>query len=166
MLILRSTLAALAAVICATAVGLGASTMMMTPQQTMHGMIGRWTCVAHDSTHKTSRETDVYSMWGAWLRDDTTFSAQNGGPSGSGLSLMRYDAQHGRWVIMGGDTTGGYFTATSTAHALNGSHWTDAYPADGGWANVHMSANQMTVDSGGPDMHGHMMTTHDVCTRG
>lgn len=138
----------------------------MTSQQTMHALVGTWSCITHDSSHKTWHETDVYSMWGAWLRDDTRFPAQNGEPGGTGISFTRYDSHAGKWVITGADTGGTLFTATSSNHAFDGSRWVDVYPADNGWANLHMpSSHEVVIDSGTPDGHGHTMTDHDVCTR-
>lgn len=144
----------------------GSSAGSMTPAQTMHALLGHWTCVTQDSTHHTTRETDTYQMWGAWLHDASSFPAQNGSPAGQGESFIRYDSSAGRWVITGVDTMGVYFTASSSSHTFNGSHWVDNYPADGGWANLHMtSANQVILDSSGPDGHGHTVTSHQVCTR-
>lgn len=132
----------------------------------MPNLVGTWSCVTHDSTHKTWHETDVYSMWGPWLKDNASFPSQNGERAGTGMSFSTYDAQHGRWVITYADSNGTYFTASSSSHAFNGSHWVDEYPADNGTATVRMTnANTLVIDSTMPDGHGHVSTGHEVCTR-
>jgi len=150
----------------AASIALAAGGMMMTPQQTIHNLVGTWNCVTHDSMHKTWHETDVSAMYGSWLRIDATYPAQNGQHAGTGVAFFGYDSHRGRWLITSVDTLNDYSTGYSTAHAFNGALWHDAYPADGGTATTHTaSANQYSVDSSGPDGHGHTVTSHQVCTR-
>lgn len=153
--------ASLLAALAASGVALSAG--MMGPQQTLHMLVGRWTCVTVDNHHKTFREIDNDSMYGPWLRMDAMYPAQNGQPAATGMTFMSYDAKHHRWIIGGFDTSGGYFISYSTSPSFNGSHWSDGYPATGGWANVSMPGNnRYTIDTGGSSMG----TTHTVCTRG
>lgn len=160
----RSLVASLVVFGAATALACAAGPM--TAQQTLHNLIGSWSCTGHDSMHHTWRESDTYTMWGMWLRGDSSYPAQNGEPAGTGISLVRYDSHAGHWLIVGADTGGTAFTATSSSHAFDGSHWVDAYPADNGWANIHVNGmNAWTIDSSGPDGHGHTVVSHEVCTR-
>lgn len=146
-----------------TAVALAAA---MTPQQTIHNMVGTWSCVTHDSTHKTWRETDVDAMYGSWLRMTSTYPAQNGEHAGTGVGFFGYDSKHARWIVTSLDTSGDYGISYSTSHTFNGAHWLDGYPANHGSATTRMSSSkQFTVDSSGPDAHGHTVTSHEVCTR-
>ncbi len=156
----RALTASILALFVAT--GIALSAVATKQQQTLHAFVGRWTCISHFSRHKTFKEVDTYSPYGTWLRIDATYPAQNGQPAATGVSFFGYDANHHRWIIGGFDSTGGYYITYSTSPTFNGSHWSDGYPPNGGWANVTMpSNNRYTIDTGG----GEMGVSHTVCTR-
>ncbi|MBV8116951.1 MAG: hypothetical protein JOZ01_03175 [Candidatus Eremiobacteraeota bacterium] len=144
-----------------------AAAMPVTPQQTaLQRLAGTWTCVTHGSDNTTFRETDVDTMFANWLSISSTYPAQNGQPGGSGSTYLGYDSKNKRWVITGVGTDGSYFTAYSNSRNYDGSHWVDAYPADGGTAVIHMPAsNRYMLDSSLPNAQGKIVVEHAVCTR-
>jgi hypothetical protein len=165
--VLRFSSGAVAALIIAfgisTAMALSANSL--TSQQ-VHSLVGTWSCVTHDSQHKTYHETDVDSMDGPWLRMLTTYPPQNGQPAATGTGFFGYDSKHGRWIVTSVDTTGEYSITVSTSHTLNGSQWTDAYPVDNATATFRtVGSTEFTVDVRAPDGHGNTVTSHQVCTR-
>lgn len=159
--LLRTAGAAILASAAVMAFAYSATTM--TPQQTTHALVGRWTCVTHDSKHRTWRETDTDSMFGSWVRVDSTYPAQNGQRAGTGVGFLGYDAKHHRWIVGSFDTSGDYGISYSNSHAFNGSHWANGYPATGGSTTVMMpNAHEFTVNT----TAGSMGSSHQVCTRG
>jgi hypothetical protein len=135
-------------------------------QATVKGFVGTWTCVTHSSDSKTYRETDVDTMFGDWVRVESTYPAQNGGPAGSGVTFLGYDSKHARWIVTGVGTDGSYFTSVSMSPAFDGSKWTDQYPNDHGTAVLHMTkATEYTMDTQMPNPQGKMMTQHAICIK-
>ncbi len=154
----RGAIGALAFVFASAAVAYAAG---MTPQQTVRAFVGTWTCVEHDSHHKTWRETDHDTMFGSWVRMDSMYPAQNGEAAATGIGFFGYDAKHHRWVVGNFDTSGGYSINVSTSPSFNNSHWVDGYPTGGGTATVMMpNATHYTIDSSGSKG-----TSHTVCTK-
>ncbi len=135
-------------------------------QDSLRGLVGTWSCVTHSSDNKTYRETDVDTMYGNWLHVSSTYPGQNGQPEGSGTTFFGYDSTNKRWVVSGIGTDGSYFIATSSSPTIDGSHWSDQYPADGGTAVFHMiQTTQYTLDSQAPGDKGTTVTSHAICTR-
>ena len=132
---------------------------------TLQGIAGTWTCITQ-AGGKTYHETDVDSMYGKWLKIESTYPAQNGDPASTGMTFLGYDSKRGHWVVTGLGADGSYFTATSTSPKYDGSTWTDAFPADHGTAVIHMPSNaRYTLDASQPGDKGKMETSHSVCTR-
>ncbi|MBV9276673.1 MAG: hypothetical protein JOZ97_00395 [Candidatus Eremiobacteraeota bacterium] len=137
------------------------------PQQsTIRGFVGSWTCITHSSDNKTYRETDTDTMYGDWLRVNSSYPAQNGAPASTGTTFLGYDSRKKLWVATGVGTDGSYFTSVSTSSQFNDSHWSDQYPADHGTAVLRMTqSTQYSMDTQTPNGKGKMMTDHEVCVR-
>ncbi|MBV9056646.1 MAG: hypothetical protein JO078_03150 [Candidatus Eremiobacteraeota bacterium] len=161
---LYATLAATAALVLPAALRAAAAS---SPQQTtIRGFVGSWTCVTHSSDNKTYRETDTDTMYGDWLRVNSSYPAQNGAPASTGTTFLGYDSKKKQWVATGVGTDGSYFTAVSTSPQFNDSHWSDQYPADHGTAVLRMTqSTQYSMDTQTPNGKGKMMTDHEVCVR-
>jgi hypothetical protein len=161
---LRHARAAAMTALALASISIGAASA--SPQQTtVQSFVGNWTCVTHTSDNKTYHETDTDTMWSNWLKVDGDMPAQGGQPAMKSMAFFGYDSKQGRWFITSVDTMGNYASNYSTSKNLGGSTWHDGYPNNGGSATVSMSKNQYTVDSKGRDMHGNMVTSHEVCTR-
>jgi hypothetical protein len=137
------------------------------PQQaTVESFVGTWACITHSSENKTYRETDVDSMYGNWLRINSSYPAQNGAPAGTGVTFFGYDAKNKHWVVTGVGTDGSYFIATSSSPEFNGSKFMDQYPSDHGTTVLHMTkSTEYSMDTQAPNDKGKTMTQHAVCTR-
>ncbi len=156
----------IAATAGAIAVSLQTVSLAASPQQTtLQALVGHWTCVSHDSDGKTWHESDTYSTWGPWLKDDSTYPAQNGQAAATGMGVIGYDAKHHRWYNDGEDTNGEYGSGYSNSAGLGGSKWHDGFPNNNGSATISLSKNQYVVDSSGPNDKGKMTTSHQVCTK-
>jgi hypothetical protein len=135
-------------------------------QTTIKGFVGTWTCVTHSSDSKTYGETDIDTMFGDWLKIESAYPAQGGGPAGNGVTFFGYDSKHSRWIVTGVGTDGSYFTSVSMSPAFDGSKWTDQYPNDHGTAVLHMTkATEYTMDTQMPNPKGKTMTQHAICTK-
>ena len=104
-------------------------------------------------------------MWGTWLKDDSTYPAQNGQAAATGIGVLGYDAKHHRWYSDGEDTNGGYGSGYSNSAAFGGSKWHDGFPNNNGSASVSVSKNQYAIESSGPNSNGKSVTSHEVCTK-
>jgi hypothetical protein len=136
------------------------------PQATVQGLVGNWSCISHSSDNKTYRATDVDTMYGKWLKIDSTYPAQNGEPAGTEQAFFGYDSKHGRWIVTGVSTSGEYFMNYSNSTNFNGSQWYDGFPNQHGSAVVGLTPyTRYTVDSKGPNEQGKTITTHEVCTK-
>lgn len=145
-------LAAAAAMITATAA---------THPQQVHSLVGTYACVNRESTGTVWRFTSINEPYGAWLRASSTFAAQNGQPAQTAVTFVGYDAQAKQWNIVSISNDGSYYTRASTSRVLNGSRWTDAYPADGAKAIITIpSAGTYTFDLTTPQG----VRSHVVCT--
>jgi hypothetical protein len=153
--------------ICALASSAGfASAATSSQQATVQGLVGNWTCITHESDNKTFRESDIDTMYGNWIRVNSSYPAQNGQPAGTGATFLGYDARNKRWIVTGVGTEGSYFTAYSNSPNYDGSKWVDAYPNDHGTALVHViSSTQYSLDTTNPGAQGKTVTAHTVCTR-
>jgi hypothetical protein len=134
----------------------------MTPAQQAHQLVGTHACVNHESTGTIWRFTSVNEPYGAWLRVSSTFAPQNGQPAQTAVTFIGYDPDAKQWNIVSVNQGGSYYTRASTSRDLNGSRWTDVYPADGAKAIVRIpSATAYTFDLTTPQgVHSHV-----VCTR-
>jgi hypothetical protein len=143
-----------------------AVTSASSQQAAVQDLAGTWTCVTHSSDGKTYQATVVDTMYGKWLKVDSTYPAENGEPAGTGQAYFGYDPKHSRWIFNGVNTSGEYFTNYSSSTNLDGSQWHDGYPNMGGSAVVHLTSHtKYTVDSKGPNERGKMITEHEVCTK-
>lgn len=157
---------AIAATAAAIVVSSQTASLAASPQQTtLQALVGHWTCVTHGSDGKTWRESDTYTMWGPWLKDDSTYPAQNGQAAATGSGVLGYDAKHHRWYGDGEDTNGGYGSGYSNSANFGGSKWQAGFPNTPGTSTVSLSKNQYVIDSTGPNDKGKMVTSHQVCTR-
>jgi hypothetical protein len=155
-----------AAIAAFALVAISAATAAASPQQaTVQSFVGTWNCVTHTSDNKTYHETDTDTMFGNWLKIDSTYPAQGGQPAATGVGFFGYDAKQGRWYVTNIDTLGNYSSNYSTSKSLGGSSWHDGYPNNGGSATVSVSKNQYAVDGKSAGPNGKTMTTHEVCTR-
>lgn len=133
-----------------------------TQSQEVYGLIGTYSCINHESTGTVWRFTSVNEPYGAWMRASSTFAAQNGQPAQTAVTFVGYDAQAKQWNIVSVSDNGTYYTRASTSRELNGSRWTDAYPADGAKAIIRMpSATEYTFDLTTPQG----VRSNVVCTR-
>jgi hypothetical protein len=162
----RFVVAAVIAVFSPIAISPALAAASSPQQATVQGFVGTWSCITHSSDNKTYRETDVDSMFGDWLRIDSTYPAQGGAPAGTGVTFLGYDSKHARWIVTGVGTDGSYFTSVSMSPAFDGSKWTDQYPNDHGTAVLHMpTATQYTMDMQAPSSQGKMTSQHAICTK-
>jgi hypothetical protein len=134
----------------------------MTPAQQVYQLVGTHACVNHESTGTVWRFTSVNEPFGAWLRASATFAPQNGQAAQTAVTFIGYDSDAKQWNIVSVSHDGSYYTRASTSRDLNGSRWTDAYPADGAKAIIRIpSATVYTFDLTTPQgAHSHV-----VCTR-
>ncbi len=133
-----------------------------TQTQQVHGLVGTYACVNHESTGTTWRFTSVNEPYGAWLRASSTFAPQNGQPAQTAVTYVGYDPDAKQWNIVSVSNGGSYYTRASASHALDGSRWTDAYPADGAKAIIRTpNATEYTFDLTTPQG----ARSHVVCTR-
>jgi hypothetical protein len=140
---------------------------VITPQQTIAGLVGTWNCVTHDAQHRTWQASATDTLYGPWLRLDARAPAQHGQAASTAVKFLGYDADSRRWTITSIGDDGEYYVLSSTSPQFDGSQWTDAYPADNGTKSIHVqNANQYTFDSANPDGHGHVVRAHTVCVRG
>jgi hypothetical protein len=153
--------------IAAFAVTLTVAWAAASPQQTtLQSFVGTWKCVTHGSDNKSFNETDTDTMFGDWLKIESSYAAQAGQPAASGVSYAGYDAKRHHWIVTGVGTDNSYFTAISSSPTWDGAKWTDAYPADHGTAVTHgPSGGKYTLVSSGPGPTGKMMTYTSVCTK-
>jgi hypothetical protein len=107
-----------------------------TTAQQAHGLAGTFACVTRDTNRTIWRFTTRNEPFGAWLRLRASFSAQNGLSPRSADTYLGYDADDDRWSIVSLSSSGTYYTRYSTSPSLNGSHWIDDRPADGGTALI------------------------------
>jgi hypothetical protein len=105
-----------------------------TTEQQAHGLAGTFACVTRDTNRTVWRFTTLNEPFGAWLRLRASFPPQNGLPARSAYTYLGYDAGGNRWNIVSLSSAGTYYTRYSTSRSLNGSHWIDDHPADGGTA--------------------------------
>lgn len=127
-------------------------------------IIGRYECVVLDSSHKTWHFQSSNSTWGAWVRAQIFYPAQNGSPADITNTFVGFDETAKRWDIIALDRSGSYYTRSSTSAALNGSRWIDVYPADGGRSVIRVSPNGYTFDLTMPQSKA-SAHWHVTCTR-
>jgi hypothetical protein len=137
-----------------------------TPAQTIHEMVGNWSCVTSDANHKTWHVVAKYAMFGPWLRMNAEYPAQNGQRSGSIVKYFGYDSDQGRWIVTSVDTSGEFYVIDSKSKTFDGSQWEDTYPADTGTAAVKVqNADEYTFDARIPIGGGHDYRSHTICRR-
>jgi hypothetical protein len=154
------------AVVAFAAVWASAPAASSPQQATVQGLVGTWSCITHTADNKTYHETDVDTMFGKWLKISASYSAQNGGTAGNGVTFVSYDTKTRRWIVTGASTDGAYFMATSASPNFDGSKWTDQYPNDHGTAVLHLTPyTKYTMEMTGPNEKGKMTTSRAVCTK-
>ena len=138
----------------------------MTPQQTIRGMVGKWSCVTHDDTNKEWRASTTDSIYGPWLRLNESYGAQNSEPAGTAVKFLGFDSSHRRWIVTSVDSSGGYYVIYSASHSFDGSKWKDGFPADKGTASIKVvNPNIYVFNAASPDERGRISKSHTVCTR-
>lgn len=135
--------------------------MTHSQQQSLHALLGNWTCVNRGGMGSTT-EHDVNTMYGGWVKSDATYSQEGGF---SGVDYLGYDSQAHRWVFVVVDQHDGYNVSYSNSANLNGSVWRNGYPAAAGSGVFRMSANRYTFDGTFADSNGKMVAQHSVCTK-
>lgn len=134
--------------------------------QGVGALVGTYTCVTHDSSGKIWHFTSVNTMWGAWVRADTTFAPQNGQPADVAQTFVGFDSGAKRWNIVSIDTDGSYYTRYSLSRSFKDSKWIDGYPADGGKAIIGLpDLRHYTFDLTTPERNGRAAVSRTVCTR-
>jgi hypothetical protein len=134
----------------------------MPPAQQARQLVGTYACINHESSGTVWRFTTVNEPFGAWLRASSNFAPQNGQPAQTAVTYVGYDPGSKQWNIVSVSNGGSYYTRASTSRDLNGSRWTDAYPADGAKAIIRIpSPTEYTFDLTTPQGAG----SHVVCTR-
>ena len=138
----------------------------MTPEDTIRGLAGAWTCSTHDSAGRTWKSLTKNGAYGPWLRMDDRFPAQNGQKAGTVIKFLGFDPRTKRWIVMSIDDSGGYYVMESASRTFDASHWLDVYPTDGATGYVRViDADAYTFDAAVPDGHGHTASSHTRCTR-
>lgn len=125
-------------------------------------MVGTFQCVNHVSGGTVIRFTATNTIYGPWLRVSTVFHTQS--PE-TALTFLGYDSGSKRWNIVSVNSAGSYFTRNSTSVDVNGSHWVDADPKDGGRAVLSFSPQQWTFDLVVPGAGTSSVHSHVICTR-
>lgn len=100
----------------------------------LQGMVGTWSCAAHDSAGNVARFTSRNALYGNWLRVDSTYAAKPGQAPATAVTFLGRDDANQRWIITAATEAGQYWVRSSTSNHLDGSKWIDAYPADGATA--------------------------------
>jgi hypothetical protein len=155
-----------AGAVALVAISAGTSAAAGSPQATVQGLVGNWTCVSHSSDNATFQESDVDTMYGKWLKIVSTYAAQMGAPAGTGTAFFGYDARNRRWIVTGAGTSGDYYVNYSNSPDFDGAKWHDGYPDRHGTAVMHLTAfTRYTIDSVGPNPQGKDVTAHEVCVR-
>lgn len=138
----------------------------MSPREEVHSLAGRFECITKDSQNQIWRVSTVNKPYGAWLRLDARYPAQNGQPAGTAITLVGFDNSEKRWNIVSVDGDGTYYTRYSTSHHFDGSQWVDGFPADGGRAVVRITSSaEYTFDLTTPTGSGKTSRSHTVCMR-
>jgi hypothetical protein len=137
-----------------------------TPAQAVHALAGTYQCVDRESTGRTWRFVTVNKPYESWLQLNATYPAQNGAPRGTAITFLGFDADAKRWNIIAVSGTGSYYTRYSTSPALDGSKWTDGFPADGGRATIRtFGSGRYTFELTTPAKTGPATSSDVVCTR-
>lgn len=143
-------------VLCATAVR---------AQPAPPPMAGAYQCVNRETGGVVWRFASNNTIDGPWLVVHTTFAPQNGQGAQKGVTYVGYDSDAKRWNIVAIQSTGSYYTRSSTSTDINGSRWTDGYPSDGGRAVLRIPSTQKyTFDLVTPQDKGPAVESHVVCT--
>jgi hypothetical protein len=155
------------ALVLASAAAFGTAARAAIPEQPgVRAIAGTYTCVTHDVSGQTWRFTSVNTMWGEWLRAETTFAPQNGQRKRAGQTFVGFDAAAKRWNIVSLDAGGSYYTRSSASPEFPKSRWVDGFPADGGTAVIGTPRpGQYTFDFTAGGTNGRRDVSHTVCTR-
>lgn len=137
-----------------------------TPPAGLGGIVGTFSCVTHGGGGVVWRFHSSNDAWGAWVRADTTFAPQNGQPADTASTFIGFDAQAKRWHIVSINADGSYYTRHSSSKALDGSRWSDGYPADGAQATIRVRpGRQYTFEFVTSGKDGRAESSKTVCTR-
>jgi len=137
-----------------------------TPAQTIHLLVGTWSCVTNDSNHKTWHVVTTDTTFGPWLQMSSSYQAQNGQRAGSIVKFFGFDSDQSRWIVTSVDTSGEFYVIDSKSKNFDGSQWKDAYPVDSGTAAVTVQGSKAyTFDPRLPIGGGRMYQSHTVCKR-
>jgi hypothetical protein len=150
--------------VLAVATILGLGTTAMARALDAHVMSGTFHCLTHGNSGPDWRFVSVNKPYGAWLRAETAFPAQNGSPPQTAVAYVGFDADAKRWSIVVVNGDGSYYTRYSTSSKLDGSRWTDRDPADGGQARITLpSPGEYIFDFQQTEKSGKTDRSHTVC---
>lgn len=129
-------------------------------------IVGAYGCVTYDAGKVQDRFQSVNTLWGGWLKVDTT-EVGSGEPSRQGQVFVGFDQTAKRWSIIGVDSSGAYWIRHSTSRDFDGSRWSDTDPDDGGRAFIRVlkSGTQYTFDFTSLKRGGGSDASHTVCSR-
>lgn len=143
-----------------------AFTTAATPPQSAHALAGTYACHDTDNNGPGWNFTSVNTPFGEWIRAVTSFPPQNGTRAQVSEAFVGYERDAKRWHIVVINDDGSYYTRSSTSALLNGSHWTDREPADGGQAQITLpDANHYVFDFHQEVKNGKMEHQRVVCTK-
>jgi hypothetical protein len=129
-----------------------------------HLMSGTYRCLTHGNSGPDWHFVSVNKPYGAWLRADTAFPAQNGAPAQSAVAFVGFDTDAKRWSIVVVNGDGSYYTRYSISSELDGSRWTDLDPADGGQARITLPRiGEYIFDFQQTEKNGKTDRSHTVC---
>ncbi len=111
-------------------------TVAITPAPNAQVLTGTYACNDTDNQGPSWHFTSENVAFGEWVRAKTSFAAQNGAAAHVSQAFVGYDRDAKRWNIVVVNDDGSYYTRYSTSAQLDGSHWTDLEPADGGRAVI------------------------------
>ena len=138
----------------------------LTPQQTIHDLVGKWACTTRLSNGQTWHDTTANSTFGSWLRMSVSFPPQNQQSGGTSIKFLGHDDARKQWIVMSVDDSGDYYLMHSASPAFDGSRWIDAYPPDGLTGDVHVvNPDSYTFDSEKRGAHGLIPISQTTCVR-
>jgi hypothetical protein len=125
----------------------------------IESMTGQYQCVTRYVKGPVFRFSTHNAPFGAWLRLDSTFAAQNGAAAFHAVTFLGIDPASKHWTIISVNPKS-YYTRSSASAQLDGSQWKDLYPADGGLAELHVFDRthyrfDLTTPPGGPADQSH-----------
>jgi hypothetical protein len=131
----------------------------------MTTMIGRFECITSGSSGPSWRFATSNSLYGNWLRLDATYQPQNGAPAAKAVTFLGFDQNKGHWEIVSVHDNGSFYSRVSTSRRLDGSHWIDSDPADGGKAVIALPGTDRYLFDLAMPAPGGFVRSRTACTR-